>query len=278
MAAARAFIPDRTPPFSGYHQTMTSPRHWQDRVVSRSVERAAASPGDRRSRESVARRALKPATKMVAAATELLEETGSSSFTVLDVVARADTSLQTFYRHFSGKDELLLAVLEEVVCASTEVFRVRARRNQHPVGRLEIVVKGPFKTTGPVGRDRLIVREHLRLVEHYPDEVRLADLPFKELVADAIRAAQANGRFPGIDADDEAELINDFVRVRFHGMTLGTVRWSRATEAEMVWNFCLGGLSRNEKDAGRQATANVTSLRRSTAPRSATTGATGTSA
>jgi TetR/AcrR family transcriptional regulator len=254
---------------------MTSSRHWQDRVVARSLERAAASPGDRRSRESVARRALKPATKMVAAATELLEETASSSFTVQDVVARADTSLQTFYRHFSSKDELLLAVLEEVVWASTEKYRAKARRNRDPVAQLEIVVKGPFRATGPVGQARLIVCEHLRLVEHYPDEVRLADLPFKELVADVIKAAQSNGRFPAIAADDEAELINDFVRVRFHGMTLGTVRWSRAAEAEMVWKFCLGGLSRNEKAAGREATGDVTSIGWSRTSKLATTRAAG---
>jgi TetR/AcrR family transcriptional regulator len=249
-----------------YHQTMTSSRYWQDRVVARSLERAAASPGDRRSRESVARRALKPATKMVAAGTELLEETSSSSFTVQDVVARADTSLQTFYRHFSTKDELLLAVLEEVVSTGTEVYRVRARRNRDPVAQLEIVVKGPFRASRSVGQARLIVREHLRLVENYPDEVRLADLPFKDLVADVIRAAQAIGRFPGIAADDEAELISDFVRVRFHGMTLGTARWSRAAEAEMVWKFCLGGLSRNELAADQQATGDVTSISWSSRP------------
>ena len=126
MAVAKALAPDWAALSRGYHRPMTSPRHWQDRVVSRSVERAAASPGDRRSPESVARRALKPATKMVAAATGLLDETGSSSFTVQDVLAHADTSVQTFYRHFSSKDELLLAVLEEIVSASTDAFRVKS--------------------------------------------------------------------------------------------------------------------------------------------------------
>ena len=198
---------------------------------------------------------------------ELLDETGSASFTVQDVLARADTSLQTFYRHFSGKDELLLAVLEEWVSASTEAFRSRARRQRDAVARLESVVKGPFRPAGPVGRARLIVREHLRLVEHYPEEVRLADLPFKELVADMIRAAQDEGRFVGLKADDEAELINDFVRVRFHSMTLGVVQWSRATEAERVWDFCLGALSRDERASGRQTSGSVTSLSSSASSR-----------
>jgi AcrR family transcriptional regulator len=203
---------------------------------------------------------------MVVAAMELVDETGSSSFTVQDVLARADTSLQTFYRHFSGKDELLLAVLEEWVSTSADRFRSRARRHRDPVDQLESVIKGPFRPggpAGPVGRARLIVSEHLRLVEHYPEEVRLADLPFKELVADMIRAAQSPGRFPGVEADDEAELINDFVRVRFHSMTLGLVQWSRATEGEMVWRFCLGALARNEPVAGGRAAGSITPISRS---------------
>jgi AcrR family transcriptional regulator len=234
---------------------MSATRHWQDRVVARSMERAAASSGDRRSPESVARRALKPAAKIVKAATELLDETESSSFTVQDVLERADTSLQTFYRHFSGKDELLLAVLEEIVCRSTDHYRRLALRYPDPLLQLERTVKGPFLATRRPAHSRLVVREHLRLVELYPDDVRLADLPFKELLADAVRAAQAAGRFPGVDADEEAELINDFVRVRFHGLALGQVQKPKSVEGERVWRFCLGGLARNEGRGANPATS-----------------------
>jgi threonine dehydrogenase-like Zn-dependent dehydrogenase len=49
---------------------------------------------------------------MVEAALRLIEQDGLASFTVQDVLSRADVALQTFYRHFSSKDEFLLAVLE----------------------------------------------------------------------------------------------------------------------------------------------------------------------
>jgi AcrR family transcriptional regulator len=184
--------------------------------------------------------------KIVDAAKELLEVTGSSSFTVQEVLERAGTSLQTFYRHFSGKDELMLAVLEETVSRSTDDYRHLVRRYRDPVVRLENVVKAPFRRSRPGGPSRLIVREHLRLVETYPEEVRLADLPFKEVLVEMIVAAQGVGRFGGVDADDDAELINDFVRVRFHGLILGLVKWSATVEADLVWRFCLGALSRYE--------------------------------
>jgi TetR/AcrR family transcriptional regulator len=225
---------------------VTPKRHWQDRVVERSLERAAASAGDRRTPEAVARRALKPATKMVAAATTLLEERQSSAFTLQEVLDRADTSLQTFYRHFSAKDELMLAVLEELVTRSTDQLRRLSLRERDPVRQLQRVVKGPFKSRTASLNGRAVVGEHLRLVEVYPEEVRLADLPFSDLLTETIQRCQAIGRFPGVRAEDEAELINDLVRVRFHSLTLGLVRRSPSAEAEQVWRFCLPALSRNE--------------------------------
>ena len=49
---------------------------------------------------------------MVDAARELLLETAGPSFTVPDLAKRAHTSLATLYSYFSGKDEVLLAVIE----------------------------------------------------------------------------------------------------------------------------------------------------------------------
>jgi TetR/AcrR family transcriptional regulator len=222
--------------------------------VRRSLERAAASVGDRRTPEAVARRALKPATKMVEAATGLLEERQSSAFTLQEVLDRADTSLQTFYRHFSAKDELMLAVLEELVTHSTEQIRRLSLRERDPVQQLEKVVKGPFKSRTASRNGQAVVGEHLRLVEVYPEEVRLADLPFSDLLTETIQTCQTIGRFQGVRAEEEGELINDLVRVRFHSLTLGLVRRSPTAEAEHVWRFCLAALSRNETPLVDRAT------------------------
>src|SRR5271155_3333619 len=95
--------------------SITNPSNWRVRVIDRSFERAAASSGDRRTPDAIARRALRSSSRLVVAALELAEEVDSSSFTVQDVLDRADISLQTFYRHFQNKDELLLAVMEEAI-------------------------------------------------------------------------------------------------------------------------------------------------------------------
>src|SRR4051794_31726344 len=63
---------------------------WQARALERSL-------ADTRAR-SVAR-----LSETVAAARSLAEETGSSAFTVQQVVARAGQSLKSFYRYFESK-------------------------------------------------------------------------------------------------------------------------------------------------------------------------------
>src|SRR5437016_7632098 len=73
---------------------------WQARALHRSLE-----PARTRSVERMER--------LVAAARELANETGTAAFTVTQVTERAGLSLKSFYRCFPGKDELLIALLEE---------------------------------------------------------------------------------------------------------------------------------------------------------------------
>jgi AcrR family transcriptional regulator len=224
--------------------------NWRARVVDRSVERAAASPGDRRTPESIARRALRPTTGMVKAAMELAEERGGASFTVQDVLLRAGVSLQTFYRHFPGKDELILAVIEESVCAQTASYRREIAGIEDPVARVEFIVKAPFLGGKRRSLSPMIVREHLRLMEDHAREVRAADDSYREVLREAIEAAQAAHRFAGVDAAEESEMIMALVLTRYHNFVLGVVARSATKEAEHVWRFCLAALDRPRSGDG----------------------------
>ena len=92
------------------------------------AERAAdRSPTVQRSRD----RSVKQAMVLVAAGRRLVFEKGHA-FTINELVKEAGVALQTFYRYFSGKDELLLAVLEDLVgeaCEASwaEVAGIRSR-------------------------------------------------------------------------------------------------------------------------------------------------------
>src|ERR1700675_3513304 len=78
----------------------SAPAGWQDRALDRSLADARARDVERMER-------------CVAAARELASETSSAAFTVAQIAARAGLSLKSFYRCCPGKDELLLALIED---------------------------------------------------------------------------------------------------------------------------------------------------------------------
>jgi AcrR family transcriptional regulator len=215
---------------------------WKDRVVERSVERAAASHRDRRTYNSISLRALRPATRTVQAALDLSHE-GDTSFTVQQVIDRADVSLQTFYRHFQGKDDLMLAVIEEEVASGAETYRKKALRFDDPTARVEAVIKGPFARTER-RTSRAIPREHLRLLDARARDVWAADAPYRNLVSEMITAAQDSGCFGAVDADEEADMITTLVLSRYHSLVLGAEVRSFSREAAHIWAFCLAALDR----------------------------------
>ena len=75
---------------------------WRQRAVSRSLHAA-------RSRAEVR------VQRFLDAAFELIDEKGSTDFTIQEVIDRSKQSLRGFYQYFDGKDELLLALFEETV-------------------------------------------------------------------------------------------------------------------------------------------------------------------
>ena len=78
------------------------------------AERAAdRSPAVQRSRA----RQMEQATLIVDAARRLIAERGER-FTTQELVKEAGVALQTFYRIFAGKDQLLLAVFENLIAES----------------------------------------------------------------------------------------------------------------------------------------------------------------
>ena len=89
---------------------------WAERVADQ-------SPMVQRSRV----RGVEQARSIVAAARRLTETKGPS-FTTQELIKEAGIALQTFYRYFSSKDYLLLAVIEDIIEDNCRSFRERAER------------------------------------------------------------------------------------------------------------------------------------------------------
>lgn len=76
------------------------------------AESVAVPPGAPRGASRVARRRDRRKAEIVRTATELLSRSGYQGMSLEDVAERTDIAKATFYHYFSGKDELVTAVLE----------------------------------------------------------------------------------------------------------------------------------------------------------------------
>ena len=202
---------------------------WADRAAeqSRSVQRSRA-------------RSIAQAQTIVAAAERLLHVRGSA-FTTQELAKEAGIALQTFYRHFAGKDQLLLALFEEVIARQAAEAEAAARDLPDPVARLHFYIVGTLRSLrdeqgqGP----RAITSEHWRLYQLFPEEMTKANQPFADLVERELRAGAAEGVLRPGDPATGAWLAMKLVMSVFHHYAFAPVRDDIAETAERTWSFCL---------------------------------------
>lgn len=118
---------------------MTSPREdpaWKQRAVERAVKAAKF-------------RAAQRIERFLDAAKSIIAEKGSTDFTVQEVVDRSRQSLRSFYLQFDGKQELLLALLEDALSSSADDIRAAAGDEADPLNRLKVAVELLFEICRP---------------------------------------------------------------------------------------------------------------------------------
>jgi AcrR family transcriptional regulator len=170
--------------------------------------------------------------RLIAAARELANETGSAAFTVAQVAARARLSLKSFYRCFGGKDDLLIALLgeESRVGAALLEQLLEGRTDQLRAFVDELFALATFP--GKVGYAGVLVREHRRLVEYQPDAIRTALAPLTDVLASRITSA---------DPARDAQTVFGVLMAGLHDVVLGRVA-DVPEYAAYLYRFCAHGL------------------------------------
>ncbi len=227
------------------------------------VVEPAASPQARALARSLAERRAASAERLasfVAATRDLAAETGSSSFTVQQVVARSGQSLKSFYRLFAGKDDLLLALLEEDVALGGVILDELVQLHDDPGDRIRAWVDGVFEllAAGEQGYVGVLVREHDRLAESHPDQLAAALAPLLAPLVAALADAMAAGRVRSGDPDRDAGTVLDVVLAQIHRLVppLAPIddaaeRAARVAEtARYAREFCWAGLVAPAPDDG----------------------------
>lgn len=205
------------------------------------------SPPVRRTTE----RTLEQARQIVAGAQQLVAERGSD-VSAQELAHAGNVALQTFYRYFASKDELFLAVFEEMIAGGCAVLGELARALDDPMERLNFYVTEALtdRVSDADAARRFVTSEHYRLQQLYPVEMSSAMRPFVDLIAPELRAAQAAGRLAPADVERDAVFVTRLVLGTFHHQAFAPDEGDRAAEREALWSFCLRGLGAGDHREG----------------------------
>ncbi len=110
--------------------------------------------------------------RLVDAAYAVMRRTGSVEPRVADIVETAGLSNQAFYRHFRGKDELLLAVLEDGQRRLVATLERRMARATPGAGQVQAWIEGVLeqaRNPEAAANTRPFALNGARLTERYPD-------------------------------------------------------------------------------------------------------------
>ena len=212
---------------------------WRQRAVARSLN-AARSRAEQRIQ------------RFLDAAFALMDEKGTTEFTIQEVIDRSKQSMRGFYQYFDGKDELLLALFEETIReASDDLDTVvashsdpmdRLRALRHPVARVvPTAVTHRASAARTTGARSTKFSVHLTVT--HPDRVQAAMAPIYRMLVDLLDAAVAVGAIEVKDTRHAAALMQQTVMYSWLGNRLAT-NARRQVTAEETWEFCLHGLPR----------------------------------
>jgi AcrR family transcriptional regulator len=194
--------------------------------------------------DALARR-VEVSERLVEAARELVWQAGGPTFTVNQVVAAAGTSLKSFYRCFPGRDELLVALFEDDSRRGAAALLAMVDSHADPLERLQVVVVGLFRFLTVEGRlpyAAALVREHLRLAEAHPDQLRGVLQPFVGVFEDAVAAAQRSGAIRAGDARRDARTLFHLVLSHLHALICHQIDEPPTELADELWAFCAAAL------------------------------------
>ena len=182
--------------------------------------------------------------RIVAAARDLANETGSASFTIAQLAERAGLSFKSVYRHFAGKDEILIALLEEDSRTGAELLAEELDRcGEEPLARIEGFVMAIFELLTHREADGyagVLLREQRRLHEEHPKGLEAALAPLVDLLATDIERAVAAHAIEPVDPERAARTVFGLILSGIAEVTLAGA--DPLEQATWVWRFCSAGI------------------------------------
>jgi len=194
--------------------------------------------------QAAKRRAEQRVERFLDATQAITAEKGTTDFTVQEVVDRSKQSLRSFYQHFDGKHELLLALFEDAMSKSADELRALAAEESGPLERLRVVVQELFEISRPdlSGTQRPLFGDFaMRLLLSHPAEMRVAHAPLLALFTELME-----------EFEDAHLLGSGFTTQRVAALTMQTVMFNAQCSsqagahpltADEIWDYCANGFT-----------------------------------
>ncbi len=197
--------------------------------------------------------AADPTGRLVTAGRELMQERRSTDFTMQAVAERARTSLRTVYEQFANRDEFLLAVFEQAIAEAAVPLREATATAPDARGRLRAYIGHLFRVTFVEEHPEMpaLIALHMELARTNPSALARVLAPQQAVLEDLLRAGVADGSFrDDVDVGSLAIMVSLTIIGALHMNALGSHLGSDV-DAEALFRFCLGAVSRAEAGSSR---------------------------
>jgi AcrR family transcriptional regulator len=207
---------------------------WKQRAVERSTRAAKL-------------RAEQRVQRFLDAAQLIITEKGTTDFTVQEVVDRSRQSLRSFYQHFDGKHELLLALFEDALRRATDQIAAASTGHEDPVEALKTAVQLLFELSrpDPSAHRPLFTDFAPQLLLSHPAEVRRAHAPLLELLTGLTAAAATAGQLRATLEPARAAALT-METVMFVANSSGAPSFGEGDRqpitTDEIWDFCSRGI------------------------------------
>ena len=206
--------------------------HLADKAVERQIE-------GRRAEYAVEMR------RIVDETFALVQRTGSLEPSMREILAETGLSTQAFYRYFSSKDELMLALLDDGRRRLVETLQRRMAETTDPAQQVRAWIEGVLAQASngdAAARTRPWVLSEQRLAELFPPEQQASVDALVALLAEPIERLRA-GASP--KSKDDAALASMVYQLTFAVLRSHLVADTKpnAREQRVLVDFCLKGVS-----------------------------------
>lgn len=179
---------------------------------------------------------------LLAAAETVLRGRGYDALRVDDVLARAGLSTRAFYRHFSGKSELFLALFDRETARAADRLRAKVSEATDPEAAVRAWVAATLALAHDArlaDRTRLFALEQAHLSRAYPEQIRrCVDAQLAPLV-EVIAAGRDRHDFPDADPQADARIIHHVCAGLMTDRLLGLSDESPASATARAAGFAL---------------------------------------